>query len=59
MSKTTQTLNALKEIALKNPYCEVKLLLTIHDGEITGFDQLEPVKIKFRAKKNGKDEDGE
>lgn len=50
MDKTEQTIEALREIARRNPYCEVTLKFLIHKGQLQGFDEVEPPKIKFRAK---------
>ncbi len=51
MDKTEQTIEALKEIARRNPYCEVKLMFIIHEGQLQGFDEIEPPRIRFRAQK--------
>jgi len=50
VNKTEQVFEALREIARRNPYCEIKLSFIIHKSEFQGFDEIEPPKIKFRAK---------
>lgn len=49
ITKTDQTFQAIKDKAQQYSYGEWPIKLYIHKGEIQGFDEIEPAKIKFRA----------
>ena len=54
MSKTTQTFEALKELARTNPYSKITLKLIVHKGQFTGFTQIGSIEIEFRAQEDKK-----
>lgn len=56
MSESTAktAFDALKEQAEKIAYGEWDIKLIIYDGNVTGFDQLDSPKIKFRTQTQNK-----
>jgi len=46
--------DALSEQAAKIAYGEWDIKLIIYDGHVTGFDQLDAPKIKFRVQNQNK-----
>lgn len=49
-NKTSQTLKALAEKCEQFKFGSWKIEVLFHEGEITGFNQIQPPEIKFRAK---------
>jgi len=54
MDKTSQTFEALKELARLHPYAKIPLKMIIHKGQLTGFTQIGSIEIEFRAKEDRK-----
>ncbi len=57
MDKTTETFEALRELAKLNPYSKIPLKLIIHKAEIVGFTFIKDagIELDFRATGNKKD----
>ena len=57
MTKTDETLQALRDLAKLNPYSKIPLKLIVHKAEIVGFTFIKDagIELDFRATGNKKD----